>query len=91
MSTDIKEAYVRTELHNGIATIEFFHRQSNALPAKILEQLAQAIHSAGNEAEVKVLLLRSGGDHAFCARLLMSYQLSKPQKKVCIFSAGLHT
>jgi len=67
MSTDIKEAYVRTELHNGIATIEFFHPQSNALPAKILEQLAQAIHSAGNEAEVKVLLLRSGGEHAFCA------------------------
>ena len=67
MSVDIKEAHVKTELHNGVATIEFFHPQSNALPARILEQLAHAIHSAGNDPEVKVVLLRSGGEKAFCA------------------------
>ena len=67
MCTDIKEAHVRSELHNGVATIEFYHPQSNALPARILEQLAQAIHSAGNDAEVKVILLRSAGEKAFCA------------------------
>jgi methylglutaconyl-CoA hydratase len=61
------EAYVKTEVHKGIATIEFFHPQSNSLPAKILEQLAQAIHGAGTDAETKVILLRSAGEKAFCA------------------------
>lgn len=67
MSTDIKDAYVRTESHNGVATIEFFHPQSNALPARILEELAQAFHSAGHDHEAKVILLRSAGEKAFCA------------------------
>ncbi|RYD72978.1 MAG: enoyl-CoA hydratase/isomerase family protein [Sphingobacteriales bacterium] len=67
MSVDTKEAHVKTELHNGVATIEFFHPQSNSLPARILEQLAHAIHSAGNDPEVKVILLRSAGEKAFCA------------------------
>jgi methylglutaconyl-CoA hydratase len=61
------EAYVKSELHNGITTIEFFHPQSNSLPGKILEQLAQAIHGAGNDKETKVILLRSAGEKAFCA------------------------
>ncbi len=61
------EPYVHSEHHNGIATIEFFHPQSNSLPAKILEQLAQAIHGAGNDAHTKVILLRSAGEKAFCA------------------------
>ena len=67
MITDTREAYVKSELHNGVATIEFFHPQSNALPGKLLELLAQSIHSAGTDAEVKVILLRSAGDRAFCA------------------------
>ncbi|PZR25737.1 MAG: enoyl-CoA hydratase [Citrobacter freundii] len=67
MSTVSKDAYVRTELHNGVATIEFFHPQSNALPARILEELAQAFHSAGHDHETKVVLLRSAGEKAFCA------------------------
>ncbi len=61
------EAYVKSELHNGITTIEFFHPQSNSLPGKILEQLAQAIHGAGNDKESKVIILRSAGEKAFCA------------------------
>lgn len=60
-------AYVRSEVHNGITTIEFFHPQSNSLPGKILEQLAQAIHGAGNDPDCKVILLRAGGERAFCA------------------------
>jgi methylglutaconyl-CoA hydratase len=66
-NNDMMDAYVKTETHKGIATIEFFHPQSNSLPAKILEQLAQAIHGAGTDAETKVILLRSAGEKAFCA------------------------
>ena len=61
------EAYVRSHNEHGITTIEFFHPQSNSLPSKILEQLAQEIHFAGTHDETKVIILRSGGDGAFCA------------------------
>ena len=61
------EPYVKSEFHNGITTIEFFHPQSNSLPGRILEQLAQAIHGAGNDELTKVIILRSTGEKAFCA------------------------
>lgn len=61
------QAYVKSELHQGISTIEFFHPQSNSLPAVLLEQLAQTIHGAGNDPETKVIILRSAGERSFCA------------------------
>ena len=67
MLTEIKEGYVKAEFHNGITTIEFFHPQSNSLPGRILEHLAQAIHSAGNDENTRVVILRSAGEKAFCA------------------------
>lgn len=63
----MNEAYVKQEFHNGIRHIEFFHPQSNSLPGKILEELAQAIQASGNDAETKVIILRSAGEKVFCA------------------------
>jgi methylglutaconyl-CoA hydratase len=60
--------YVKSHIdHNGVNTIEFFHPQSNSLPAKLLEELAQTIHGAGNDEDTKVIVLRSVGEKAFCA------------------------
>ncbi|MFC0773739.1 enoyl-CoA hydratase/isomerase family protein [Terrimonas alba] len=67
MLTEVKEGYVKSEFHNGITTIEFFHPQSNSLPGRILEELAHVIHGAGNDETTKVIILRSAGDKAFCA------------------------
>ncbi len=61
------EAYVTKEIHHDIATIEFFHPEQNSLPGNILALLAQTITEAGNSAEVKVIILKSGGDRTFCA------------------------
>jgi len=61
------EAYVRSETHKGIATIEFFHPQSNSLPGKILKELAAAIAHAGEDPDAAVIILRSAGEKAFCA------------------------
>ena len=36
MAKDMVNGYVTVEVHNGIATIEFYHPQSNSLPGKIL-------------------------------------------------------
>lgn len=62
------EAYVRTEVDGrGIATVEFFHPASNSLPGAILRELASAIREAGEREDVKVIVMKSGGDRAFCA------------------------
>ena len=67
MVHELKDGYVKVEHHHGITSIEFFHPQSNSLPAKILDELAQSIHRAGNDDETKVIILRSAGDKSFCA------------------------
>jgi methylglutaconyl-CoA hydratase len=61
------DGYVKTEFHKGVAAIEFAHPQSNSLPGILLEQLAQAIHSVGNDDETSVIIIRSAGEKAFCA------------------------
>jgi len=67
MAAELNSGHVKSIFHNGFTTIEFFHPQSNSLPRKLLEELAQAIHGAGNDPETRLILLRSGGDKAFCA------------------------
>ena len=59
--------YVKLKFENGIGTIEFFHPQSNSLPSQILNKLSETITAAGENDEVKVIILGSGGDRAFCA------------------------
>jgi methylglutaconyl-CoA hydratase len=59
--------YVKSETHKGITTIEFFHPQSNSLPAKILHELSVAIKHAGEDPDTLVIVLRSAGEKAFCA------------------------
>jgi|TARA_B110001454_G_scaffold31195_1_gene30472 methylglutaconyl-CoA hydratase len=60
-------SYVKLDVENGIGTIEFFHPQSNSLPGEILQKLADTITEAGNNAEILVVILKSGGDRTFCA------------------------
>jgi methylglutaconyl-CoA hydratase len=66
MMNDTKDGYVKSHTEHGITTIEFFHPQSNSLPGKILDALTQEIHYAGTH-DSKVVILRSGGEGAFCA------------------------
>ena len=67
MIQEQNNGYVKTETHQGVTTIEFFHPQSNSLPWKILEELAHEIHFAGTHAETKVIVIKSPGDRTFCA------------------------
>ncbi|MDW3194436.1 MAG: enoyl-CoA hydratase/isomerase family protein [Cytophagales bacterium] len=62
-----QEAYVNLTVSEGIGTIEFFTPQSNSLPGTILAKLAQMVTEAGNNPEIKVIILKSGGERAFCA------------------------
>ena len=64
----INQGYVTYEIaDNGIATVEFGHPMSNSLPGKILNKLANTITDLGKNESVKVILLTSSGEKAFCA------------------------
>ena len=59
--------FVKITVDNAIGTIEFFHPQSNALPGHILKELANTIEAAGKNNNIKVIILKSAGERAFCA------------------------
>lgn len=61
------EAYVNIWIADGIQSIEFFHSSSNSLPAIMLRQLMESINEAAVNPEVKLIVIRSGGEKAFCA------------------------
>ena len=62
------KGYVRTNIdENGIGTIEFYHPQSNSLPGEILSKIAKTITDASLNKQIKVIVLKSGGNRTFCA------------------------
>ncbi|MGO1752563.1 MAG: enoyl-CoA hydratase/isomerase family protein [Psychroflexus sp.] len=63
----MKEAYVKKQIENKVATVEFFHPAHNSLPSDILSKLATTITEVGQDDEVLVIILKSGGDRTFCA------------------------
>jgi methylglutaconyl-CoA hydratase len=86
------QPYVITQLKDGIAGIEFFHPASNSLPGHILSQLALAIETAGADEQVKVIILRSGGEKAFCAGASFTElkAISSPEEGQRFFSGFAH-
>ncbi len=68
MSVAIDQGAVESHIdERGIAYIEFSHPLSNSLPGKVLRKLADTITEMGENPEVKVIVLRSAGEKAFCA------------------------
>lgn len=64
----INQGHVKYDINEkGIATVEFGHPMSNSLPGKILAQLAKTISDVSAMKSVKVIVLKSAGEKAFCA------------------------
>jgi methylglutaconyl-CoA hydratase len=61
------DAFVTSEIVGGVGTITFFHPQGNSMPGVQLARLAAEIKSLGDNPDVSVIVLKSGGDKAFCA------------------------
>ncbi|TXD85381.1 enoyl-CoA hydratase/isomerase family protein [Subsaximicrobium wynnwilliamsii] len=59
--------YVKQNIESEVAYIEFFHPAHNSLPGDILAKLAKTITEAGENDDIKVIVLKSGGDRTFCA------------------------
>lgn len=51
---------------NGIGTIQFYHPLSNSLPGDLLRKISDKINFASESNQVKVIILKSEGDRAFC-------------------------
>jgi methylglutaconyl-CoA hydratase len=58
---------VTAEIKDSIATITFFHPQSNSLPGELLRTLAHEIVKCGKNEVAKVIVIKSEGEKAFCA------------------------
>jgi len=66
--SDITQAgSVELEVHEGVGKITFFHHSHNSLPGKLLGKLAFTITEAGKNEQIKVIVLKSGGERTFCA------------------------
>ncbi len=64
---NIQLGYVSTSIENGVATISFYHPAQNSLPSNLLNQLVEAINTAGADPSVSALILKSEGEKIFCA------------------------
>jgi len=67
MSEAIHQGSISTQINDGVATIEFYHPLSNSLPGRLLAELADNITKAGENDEVKLIILKSSGERAFGA------------------------
>lgn len=63
----MSDAFVKHQIEEGVGLITFFHPQSNSLPGVILNAIAATILALGSDEQVKVIVLQSAGDKAFCA------------------------
>ncbi len=61
------DPYVNLSIDDKVGVIEFFHPNRNSMPSDILALLAKTITDAGENDEINILVLKSGGDRTFCA------------------------
>ncbi|MCB0333877.1 MAG: enoyl-CoA hydratase/isomerase family protein [Bdellovibrionales bacterium] len=63
----VESGTLQTSLQNGVGTITFSHPKGNSLPGELLRQIASQIDTFGSDDSVRILLLQSEGERAFCA------------------------
>lgn len=63
----METGHIHTTIDKGIATLSFFHPASNSLPSVLLTQMTAEFKRLDTLAEVRVVVLKSEGNRAFCA------------------------
>ena len=66
-SDAVPDGQVQISVAEGIGTVQFSHPKGNSLPAKLLNELAEAITRLGADRDARVIVLKSGGTSTFCA------------------------
>lgn len=67
MTTTRENGSLYTHIVNNIATVEFGHPASNSFPSELLERLEKEFEKLSGDEKVKIIVLRSEGEKAFCA------------------------
>ncbi len=62
----IEPGTVEVTISNHIATMNFSHPKGNSLPGTLLREMARQMTMLGQNADVRVIVLRSSGDKVFC-------------------------
>ena len=89
MTTSRENGSLYTSILDGIATIEFGHPASNSFPGVLLERLEKELQKLSEKDEVRVIILRSEGEKAFCAGASFDELLAvKNMQEGKIFFAG---
>lgn len=63
----MNDAYVKYEIENHVASIEFFHPKGNSFPSSQLQKLIEIINDLGKNDDARVIVIKSAGDNIFCA------------------------
>jgi methylglutaconyl-CoA hydratase len=85
----MKNGNLYINIINGIATVEFFHPASNSMPGVLLQRMEKAFNDLNKDDTVKVIVLKSEKDRAFCAGASFDELLAidNPTDGVAFFSA----
>lgn len=67
MGTNRENGTLYTSIQNGIATLEFGHPQANSFPLELLLRFEKELEIISQNAEIKIVILKSEGDAIFCA------------------------
>jgi len=76
-------------IKNNIAEVTFWHPHSNAFPAFLLQKLVETLNGLSQDDTVKVIVLKSAGNRAFCAGASFNELLAiKTQEEGTHFFSG---
>ena len=78
MGTTRENGSIYVKIEGGVASIEFGHPAGNSFVSEMLKRLAKAFDTLSANPEVKLIILRSEGDRAFCGGASLS-ELSQIQ------------
>jgi len=67
MNNIVEQGTITLAIHQHIATIEFSHPKHNMLPTQTMQRLSDTITQAGQDDNVHVIILKSGGNRTFCS------------------------
>lgn len=63
---NIHQGNLSINIKEAVGTITFGHPAGNSLPGALLRKMAQSFLQLGQDSQVKVIILKSEGDRAFC-------------------------
>jgi methylglutaconyl-CoA hydratase len=89
MGTNRNNGSLYSNIHNGVATVEFGHPAGNSFVSELLIRLETELKNLSADEEVNIIVLRSEGEGAFCAGASLDELLAiSDAEEAKVFFAG---